>query len=100
MDFFEISGNKQVGKITKSMSRDTLPVHSAPHIVYKDIRVGEMIKVVRMEGGMFNCYKGYIGEVKDYKRGQDSALVVLNAINSPKLLRMPLDHFIKLQSNQ
>jgi len=102
MDFFEISGNKQVGEITKSLPRDTLPQRPDPdpHTVYKDIRVGEMIKVVRMEGGIYNCYKGYIGEVKDYKRGNDWALVILHAVNCPKLLRMPLDHFVKLQSNR
>jgi len=91
MDFFEISGSKASSKV----AGNSLPP-DAPHSVYKDIRVGERIKVIRMEGGLFNCYKGYIGEVKDYKRGQDSALVILHAVNCPKLLRMPLEHFVKL----
>ncbi|NBP01264.1 MAG: hypothetical protein EBU90_14205 [Proteobacteria bacterium] len=90
MDFFEISGKKATNKIPKT------PLQPHNLSVYKDVRVGDMIKVVRLEGGLYNCYKGYIGEVKDYKLGQDSALVILHAVNCPKRLRMPLEHFIKL----
>lgn len=95
MDFFGING-------TKPINRPVVENASSPaaHTVYKDVRVGERIKVVRMEGGPFNSYKGYIGEVKDYKRGQDSALVILHAVNCPKLIRMPLEHFVKLPANQ
>uniref|UniRef100_A0A6C0H6J7 KOW domain-containing protein n=1 Tax=viral metagenome TaxID=1070528 RepID=A0A6C0H6J7_9ZZZZ len=92
MNFFEISGNKAANKIKNT----PLQPHCDLHTVYKNVHVGEMVKVVRLEGGLYNCYKGYIGEVKDYKLGQDSALVMLHAVNCPKVLRMPLEHFIKL----
>lgn len=95
MDFFEISRNKPTKSLPPGVVNGNSN-HSDSHTVYKDIRVGEMIKVVCMEGGLYNCYKGYIGEVKDYKRGQDSAVVILHAMNYPKMLRMPLEHFIKL----
>lgn len=70
---------------------------------YGDIRNGTMVKIVYKQGSIFNYYKGYIGEVKDYKRGHSHARVLLHAPSYPCIIRVPLDHFVKLEdlkSNQ
>jgi hypothetical protein len=82
MDFFKIP------------SEVPAPVPQSAHTVYQNIRVGNRIKIVRLEGGNFNHYKGYIGEVKDYKKDHPTALIIVHAVNMPKLLRVPLEHFV------
>jgi len=63
------------------------------HALYENIHRGTCIRVVYLNGSMMNVYKGYIGEVRDYRRGQDYALVTLSALNNRNLLKMPLEHF-------
>lgn len=72
----------------------TKPVSNQdPQNTYLNFRVGQLVRIKRLEGGKLNCYKGYIGEIKEYKRYQNHALVLLHALNEPKLFRVPLDHF-------
>lgn len=63
------------------------------HALYENIHKGTCIRVIYMSGSVLNVYKGYIGEVRDYRRGQDYALVTLTALNNGNLLKMPLEHF-------
>lgn len=58
------------------------------------IRRGVFIKMIYKENGHFNMYKGYIGEVREYCRGQDYAMVILHAMTNMKLLRVPIYHFV------
>jgi len=60
---------------------------------------GDFIVVVRVENSRYNSYKGYIGEVREYRKGQSTALVLLNAINSAKYLRLPIEHLAPISSN-
>jgi hypothetical protein len=78
MDFFKLS---HVGKPKKA------------HTLYENIYKGTSIRIIGIPGSMLNSYKGYIGEVRDYKRGQDFAMVTLNAINNGNLIKVPLEHF-------
>lgn len=55
-------------------------------------RKGDMVRVVFVPNSRLNVYKGYIGEVRDYKRGQDFALVFLHALNDFQLIKFPLEH--------
>lgn len=60
------------------------------------IKRGDMVKIVNVPNSMLNIYKGYIGEIKDYKIDQDSALVFLHGITSITFIKFPLVHLIKI----
>lgn len=68
--------------------------------VYANIRNGQMVKIIYKEGSVYNYYKGYVGEIKDYKRGHDYARVLLHAPHYPPVIRVSLDHFIKLEDQK
>jgi hypothetical protein len=63
------------------------------HTLYENIHRGTFIRIIGIQGSMLNSYKGYIGEVRDYKRGQDYAMVTLNALNNGNAIKFPLEHF-------
>lgn len=60
------------------------------------IKRGDMVKIVNVPNSMLNIYKGYIGEIKEYKIDQDSALVFLHGITSITVIKFPLVHLIKI----
>jgi hypothetical protein len=62
---------------------------------YKNIKRGDFIKIIYQKNSILNCYKGYIGEIKEYRKEQTHALVFLHAINSTQFIKFPLTHFIK-----
>lgn len=64
--------------------------------IYNTIKVGDTVSIVRLENSVYNNFKGYIGEIKEYKKGQDKAVVMLHATNYPKYIKVPLNHFKKL----
>jgi hypothetical protein len=60
------------------------------------IKRGDMVRIVNVPNSMLNIYKGYIGEIKDYKIDHDSALVFLHGITSITFIKFPLVHLIKI----
>lgn len=58
-----------------------------------EFKTGDFIKIKRKSGSVLNIYKGYIGEIKDYKKGQFTALIMLNALYSQPYIQFPIDHF-------
>lgn len=91
MDFFQflsINDESETRHKTPSChqtSVDTIGFH---------LRKGLMVKVIYKKNSPLNYYKGYVGEVKQYKPNSEHALVILHAVNYPKLIRMPIDHFV------
>jgi hypothetical protein len=61
---------------------------------YKNIRKGNFVKIIGIKDSFLNHYKGYIGEIKDYKKDQDFALVFLHCINNVSIIKFPIYHFI------
>lgn len=59
------------------------------------IHKGDMVKIIGVPNSILNNYKGYIGEIKDYKRDQDFALVFLHGITALSIIKFPLTHLIK-----
>lgn len=70
----------------------TLPPPSPPPVTYKR---GDLIKIVRFEKSVYNSYKGYTAEIYDAKRNDGFAMVLVHT-NYPKLIKLPLEHFKKL----
>lgn len=64
--------------------------------IYNDIKLGDYVKIVYLEGSQYNDYKGYIGEVKEYKKGKDYAIIMIVSTNVPKFIKISLKHFIKM----
>jgi hypothetical protein len=64
----------------------------------RQLKKGEVIRIVYCKDSPYNIYKGYIGEIRDYKKGMDTAVVFLYAVASYKLLILPLEHFVVISS--
>ena len=59
---------------------------------YKNIRRGDYVKIIGVKNSILNNYKGYIGEVRDYKKDQDFAIIFLHC--NYNRIKFPIDHFI------
>jgi hypothetical protein len=59
---------------------------------YKNIRRGNYVKIIGVKNSILNIYKGYNGEVRDYKKDQDFAIIFLHFNYSR--IKFPIDHFI------
>ena len=66
------------------------------HVLYKNVKKGNMVRIIYNENSILNLYKGYIGEIRDYKNEQDFAIVFLHGITSQTFIKCPLQHFILL----
>jgi hypothetical protein len=62
---------------------------------YKNIRKGDFVKIIKLENSELNHYKGYIGEIRDYKKDQSHALIFLHARNTNTYILFPLKHLEK-----
>lgn len=60
-----------------------------------NIKRGDYVKIIGLPNSNLNSYKGYIGEIKDYKQDQDFALVFLHGITALSIIKFPLKHLIK-----
>lgn len=65
-------------------------------VVFENIRKGERVKIIGCKNSNLNVYKGYIGEVREYTKGQDYALIYLYPITYPTTVKFPVNHFVKL----
>ncbi len=94
MDFFQfIDKNSQ--KSTPTQAEPVVNDTPKPlHTTYQEVRRGQYVKMIYKENSELNSFKGYIGEIKDYKKGNDHALLILHAQIYPKLTKVPLDHFV------
>jgi ATP-dependent exoDNAse (exonuclease V) alpha subunit len=96
MDFFlsNTQGNQAKDNVTIDSSENKLVKFSE---TYEHLKKGDRIKMVRKENSPFNCYKGYIGEIKALKKDTGYAMIILHAMNYPRLMRVPCDHFVELE---
>jgi hypothetical protein len=109
MDFFQFLQNskdtpnsKTINKTQKKKIQETETPLTPTNLVneevevYKNITKGDMVKIMGVKGSILNSYKGYIGEVRDYKRDKDSAMIFLHALTYPTTIKFPLYHFVKI----
>jgi hypothetical protein len=54
---------------------------------------GSSITVIYLENSAMNCYKGYHGILKSITNG-NCGLVALEAINSGRLIKIPLEQLV------
>lgn len=60
------------------------------------LKPGNRIKIIYYPNSYYNSYKGYYGEIKDYKKSQSFALVHIFTSTSTRKISLPIDHFIKI----
>jgi hypothetical protein len=66
------------------------------HVLYKNVKKGNMVRIIYNENSVLNSYKGYIGEIRDYKNEHDFAVIFLHGITNQTFIRFPLKHFVVL----
>jgi hypothetical protein len=64
--------------------------------VYKNIKRGDFVKIIYLKNSNLNIYKGYVGDIREYRKDQNSAIIFLHAISSSNNIRFPIEHFIKI----
>lgn len=104
MNFLQFLSN-QPQQQPQSVKQDQPPNNAKAVVVQKineqdlcrNIRKGTLVRIIRKPKSPHNIYKGYIGEVKEYVKNQDYAIIMLHALNTPKCFRFSLDHFVKLE---
>jgi ribosomal protein L21E len=95
MDFFEFLNKSKSAKSNtdnKTLTPNKSLQAKAPYAYFKK---GDRIRIIYKTGSFLNSYKGYIGEVHQCKN-DNTALVILHAMNCLKPISFPQDHFIKM----
>ena len=101
MDFFSIlQKNSNENLLQKNTKKELNKIENANEQIhhtnsYKNLRKGNLVKIIGIKNSTLNAYKGYIGEIKDYKKDQDFAIVFLYAIQTnAHFVKFPINHFI------
>ncbi len=106
MDFFQflnkstaVSGGEKQNEIKNNRNVNC-------EIVRNWFKQGDMIKVIgKPKNGVIerqidvvnaSVYKGYIGEVKEFKKGHDYATVLLHAMNTMKPIRIKTEYLQRI----
>lgn len=98
MDFFTHLQQQSADDSNKQMT-STNPKNSCENgVLYENFKKGDMIRVVKYKNSSLNYYKGYVGEIKVYRKGQEYAMVILHAQTNMQQIRMPLHHLEKYES--
>ena len=80
-----------------SKQNSSKPSNLSPIIKHSNLKAGDPIKIIFYPNSEYNSYKGYSGEIKDYRKSQSFALVYVYTSTSTKQIRLPLEHFIKVE---
>lgn len=100
MDFFSYlqnSGNESIKK-NKKIEQENLENINDKHLQNTNFKRGEVVIIQKYENSAFNTYKGYYAEIKKYNQNSDHAYVILPALNYPILIKIPINHFAKLET--
>lgn len=78
----------------KSILNNIINGNVSNNITYDtEFKIGDFITIVRSEkDSKLNYYKGYIGEIKSYSKFSNNAYVILDALNSNKVISFPIEH--------
>jgi hypothetical protein len=82
--------------LNKTAQNSHIPQTSHTHGYFRPVfRKGDFIKIVRMENSIHNVYKGYYGEILEYDKNSDYALVILDAKHSHAPIKCHINHLQK-----
>jgi len=88
--------NKDTNKNTnKDTNKEEQRDYSAEQNLYS-FKKGDFVKIVKYKDSIYNYYKSYIGEIKEYNPYQNYVTVFLHSISHIKLIQMHPDHVVKI----
>ena len=64
--------------------------------IYSQLQKGNFVKIVKYKNSIYNYFKVYIGEIKEINHYQNYVVVFLHPTHNYKVLRLHIDHVIKL----
>lgn len=65
-------------------------------IMYDNINKGDYIKIIHNNNSIYNCYKGYIGEIKSYNKNSKIAIICILGLPCIRNIQLSASHFIKV----
>jgi|LakMenEpi03Aug12_release.lakeMendotaPanAssembly.Ray.scaffolds.fasta_scaffold179309_3 hypothetical protein len=71
----------------------TILQHEPPY-QQQQFKRGHYVIIQQLENSYLNIYKGYFGEIKDYRIIDESAYVILEAMNYPIPIKFPTEHLV------
>jgi len=95
----KLNNNQKLDKDNQKLQLDNQQLQLQDNqetTVYKNIKRGDFIKIIHVKDSNLNSYKGYIGEIREYRKDQDFAVIFLHTIPSHNAIRFPIQHFIKI----
>lgn len=92
MNFFDLFHKETVAAPQPEQQSSTTQTDGLARVHFKR---GDFVRVVRVPDSPLNIWKGYNGEIKDYVKGTEHAMVVLEALNAHSPIRFPINHLIK-----
>lgn len=97
MNFFQFlkNNNNSQNQITldNKSKNEVLSVKTYHSTILKP---GDRIKIIYYPNSYYNSYKGYYGEIKEYKKSQPFALVHIYTSTSTRKISLPIEHFVKI----
>jgi hypothetical protein len=60
----------------------------------QQLKRGDFVIIQRLENSHLNIYKGYFGQIKEYRIIDESAYVILEAMNYPTAIKFPAGHLV------
>ena len=91
--------SKKLKNITNDISKEKIEENNKKHILNHNFKRGETVLITKYENSIFNVYKGYYAEIKEYRENSDYAFVILPALNYPILMKIHIGHFTKVNNN-
>lgn len=83
--------------IEQDLKQSSDTIENSNLSTYKNIRKGNFVKIIKLENSELNYYKGYIGEIRDYKKDQSHALIFLHSRHNNNYISFPLTHLQKYE---
>lgn len=99
MDFLQFLNSKKKKPETEVVQEIEVIDNNDSHtmeLVSHSIKKGDYVRIVFKKDSPLNIYKGYTGEIRDFRKGQDFAMVMLEAIASKQIIKFDIDHFYML----
>jgi ribosomal protein L21E len=82
------------GTTIKSLFNNNRNLKQYDYDNYSKFKKGDLVIINYLPNSPLNIYKGYFGEIKEHIPHNESAYVMLEAMNYPKHINFPLKHLM------
>lgn len=88
--------NKDIKKTSTTIKEQNNYTTTTPQQNLHPLQKGDIVKIIKYQNSIYNYYKGYIGEIKEYNPYKNYVTVFLHSIYHFKLLQLHTDHVVKI----